>query len=124
MLTAGSIDITVVEKHGSGSNIGIHVPAVLVPAAMHLMPQVTVDDIRMEMGPEARQALALGAAVIGELERVPDGIFVDVMDDTDIVTIEKRAGKLHIYVDTPEETVKIEVPLRVVRQTLSALNAT
>jgi hypothetical protein len=27
-------------------------------------------------------------------------------------------------VDTPEETVKIEVPLRVVRQTLSALNAT
>jgi hypothetical protein len=46
------------------------------------------------------------------------------MDDTDIVTIEKRAGKLHIYVDTPEETVKIEVPLRVVRQTLSALNAT
>lgn len=123
VLTAGSIDINVIEKNDGGSAIGIHVPAALVPAAAHLMPRVTVDDIRMDMGPEARQALEIGFAVIGELERVPDGIFVDVMDGTDIVTIEKRDGKLLIYVDTPDETVKIDVPLRAVRQTLGALQA-
>lgn len=124
MMSAGSIDISVVEKRdGCGSDIGIHVPAALVPAAVHLMPQVTVDDIRMEMGPEAEQALRLAAAVIAELEHVPDGVFVDVMDATDVVTVEKRAGKLRIYVDTPDETVRVEVPLRAVRQTLNALNA-
>lgn len=123
VMTAGSIDISVVEKNGGGSSVGIHIPALLAPAAVHLMPEVTVDDIRMEMGPEARQALVLAGAVIGELEKLPDAVFVDVMDDTDIVTIEKRSGRLHIYVDTPDETVKIEVPLRAVRQTLKALEA-
>jgi hypothetical protein len=124
VLTPGSIDVTVVDKTGCGSNVGIHVPAILAPAAVRLMPSVTVDDIRMEMGPEGEQALKLAAAVMGELERVPDGVFVDIMDATDIVTIEKREGKLRIYVDTPEETVKVEVPIRAVRQTLSALHAT
>jgi len=121
VITPGSIDVTVTDKTGSGSNVGIHVPAILAPAAMHLMPDVTIDDIRMEMGPEAEQALELAAAVMGELERVPDGVFVEVMDRTDIVIIEKRAGKLHIYVDTPDETVRVEVPIRAVRQTLKAL---
>jgi len=122
--SSGSIDVNVVDKSGCGSNVGIHVPALLVPAAAHLMPQVTVDDLRMEMGPEAEQALASATAVMGELERMPDGVLVDVMDSTDIVTIEKRAGKLHVYVDTPDETVKLEIPVRAVRQTLKALQAT
>lgn len=123
VLTPGDIDVRVIDKTGGGSSVGIHVPALLVPAAVHLMPQVTVDDIRMEMGPEAEMALELAAAVLGELDNVPDGVFVDIMDRTDIVTIEKRAGKLLIYVDTPEETVKVEVPIRAVRQTLQALAA-
>lgn len=124
VITAGSIDIDVIEKTGAGSSVGIHVPAAVVPVAVHLMPQVTVDDIRMEMGPEALEALRIADAVMGELARVPDGVFVDVMDRTDIVRIEKRAGKLHIYVDSPTETVRVEVPIRAVRQTLAALRTT
>lgn len=124
VLTAGSIDIDVVEKHGGGSTVGIHMPAAIVPVAVHLMPSFKVDDIRTEMGPEARDALRIAAAVIGELERVPDAVLVEVMDDTDIVTVEKRDGGLHIYVDSPDETVRVQVPLRAVRQTLSALQAT
>jgi len=121
VLTPGDIDVRVIDKTGGGSSVGIHLPALLVPAAAHLMPHVTVDDIRAEMGPEGEQALKIAAVVLGELQRMPDGVLVEVMDRTDIVTIEKRDGNLRIFVDSPDETVQVEVPIRAARQTLKAL---
>ncbi|NNE43298.1 MAG: hypothetical protein HKN12_03745 [Gemmatimonadetes bacterium] len=118
----GMIDVEVVEKSGSGCSIGIHMPAMIVPVAMRLMPQVTVDDMCMGMDPEAQQAIAIAQEVAGELTRLPDGVFVEVMDREDFITIEKRNGKLLIFVDTPEERVNISVPVRMIEQTLRAFD--
>ena len=110
--STGMIDVEVLEKSPNGTSIGIHVPAMAVPAALHLMPHVTIDEVCMEMDGEARQALAILDEVADELTRVPDGVFVEVIDGGDYVTIEKTNGKIVIFVDTPQERVNISVPVR------------
>jgi hypothetical protein len=117
--TSGSIDVEVVERNGS--SVGIHVPATLVTTALHFIPECTVDGVRVEMDPEARQALRIAAAVAEELEDCPDGILVDVQDAQEVVTIEKKDGKIHVFVDSPDETVRCSVPIRTVRRAVERI---
>jgi hypothetical protein len=119
----GTIDVQVVEKGSGGTSVGLHVPAMIVPAALHLLPECTVDDIRVELDDEARQALRIAGAIMEKLEECPDGVFVDVQDATDVVTIEKRNGQIHVYVDTPDETVRCSMPIGTLRSTIGTVAA-
>ena len=124
MVTAGSIELEVHGKHGSGSHIGMTIPAGIIPIACHLMPSVVIDDIRLELDEEARYALRIVEAVMDELRGVPDGVFVEVMDGTDIVTIEKVDGNLKIFVDTPDETVRLSIPIGTISHVIRAIDFT
>lgn len=119
----GTIDVQVVEKGGGGTSLGLHVPAMIVPAALRLLPECTIDDIRVDLDDEARQALRIAGAVMEKLEECPDGVFVDVQDATDVVTIEKRNGQILVYVDTPDETVRCSMPIGTIRRTIGTVAA-
>ena len=117
----GTIDVRVVEKHPGGCNVGATVPAMMVPVAMHLIPAECHMQIDADLDEDTRMALDMARAVISQLGRCPDGIYVDVQSDRDIVTIEKRDGKFHIFVDTPDERIDLSVPVHTVSSVLSAI---
>lgn len=121
MWNSGMIHVQVHEKCGGGTSFGAHVPAAIVPVALQFAPDEVWDEIRSELGSEAPQAVPILRAALRELSRCPDGVLVDVQSRDEIVSIEKKRGAIEIYVDTPDEVVRISVPLGSVGTVLSRL---
>jgi hypothetical protein len=117
----GSIEFEVREKGLHGCRVSGSVPAMLVPAAVHLAPGCAMDDIRREIRCELGDGVEIVEAALRELARCPDGVLVDVRTATEVVKVEKRDGHLRVDVDTPSETVRAVVPLEVVRSFVSAI---
>jgi len=118
--TTGSIDVRVVEKGPDGTSVGVHIPAMVIPFALRCVPVCTIDEVRMEMDDEARQALRLASAVAARLASCPDGVFVDVQSREEVILIEKRSGQIVVFVDTPDETVRCSMPIRTLAKSLDA----
>ena len=118
---AGTIEFTVHEKGPDGCQIAGSVPAILVPAAIHLTPHSALEEIRRELRCEFGDAAQMARAALEELSRCPDGILVDIRTPTEVVTIEKRDGRIRVDVDTPDEKVQAAVPLQTMRSFLSAI---
>lgn len=114
---AGTFHLEVYEKHSDGASVGIHVPATAAHAVAFLLPRV----VEAQIPDEARQHLGVARAAMEALSRCPDGIFVDVESDQEIVLIEKRDGKILIHVDTPDEAVRASFPVRSVSSLLSVI---
>ena len=107
----GTIEFRVLEKHDGGVSVGGSIPAIIVPIAMHLAPHEILDEIHCELDGEAEWVLDVLQVSLEELSRIPDCVLVDVRSDDEIVTIEKRSGKLEVNVDTPDEVISISVPI-------------
>ncbi len=105
----GAVKVYVEEKKPGGERVRLWVPGVLAPVALKLIP---AEELRLP--PEARRWMPALRAAGEELERVEDFILVEVEDGGEHVRIEKRNGALIIDVVSPEETVHLSVPLRVV----------
>ena len=120
-LAFGSIEFDVREKGPNGCRVSGSVPAILVPAAVHLAPRCAMDDIRREIRAELGGGVEIIEAAFRELARCPDGVLVDVRTATEVVKVEKQNGRLRVHVDTPCETVRAVVPLDVVRSFVSAI---
>ena len=118
---AGTIEVRVVEKSRDGVAIGATIPAIAVPLALRLAPAGVMDEFRSELGSDGRWAMDVARAVAEELSAIPDGVLVDVRTRTEIVTVEKRDGKIELNVDTPGETVRASVPLRAVSALVDAI---
>jgi hypothetical protein len=116
----GRIEVQVLDKHGGGS-VGVNAPALLVPLAMHLAPDVVIDDMRCELGEEGEQALAIARAAVRELARCPDGILVDVRTRDEVIFVEKKGRAFLVHVDTPGETVHATIPLSAIGSVLDAI---
>lgn len=117
----GMIDVRVVEKQPGGCSVGIHVPGALVSVLARCTPRCAFAEIREEAGREAENALDICRVVLDELGRGGDGVYVDVRTAEELVTIEKRDGKLLLFVDTPDETVRCSLPIRVLASVISAI---
>ena len=104
---AGSIRVSVDGKKQGGEHVHIIVPAILVPAAMGMVPS-------KELGKHAKEIRpwlpAIRAACQG-LEKAPDAVLVEVIDPNEHVTITKRGGAIHIDVVDENENVHVTVPL-------------
>ena len=120
-LPFGSIEFDVREKGPHGCQVSGSVPAILVPAAMHLAPRCAMDDIRREIRAELGDGVEIFEVAIRELAKCPDGVLVDVRTATEVVKVEKQDGRLRVHVDTPCETVRAVVPLEAVRSFVSAI---
>jgi hypothetical protein len=118
---SGTIEVRVVDKTGEGCCVGAHVPAVVVPLALRLAPGHVLDEIRGELDEEAIMGLEIARAVLEELSRAPDGVLIDVRTRTELVAIEKRDGKLRVYVDTPDEVVQASIPLGTLKEVVRAI---
>ena len=118
---AGSIEFSVQEKHPGGCSISGKVPAILVPAALHLAPSCALEEARAEIRCELGDAFEIVRAAARELSRCPDGVLVEVRSACELVTVEKRNGRLEVHVDTPDEVVHAAVPLDTVRSFFAAI---
>lgn len=116
---AGSIEFEVHEK--GGTSIGGSIPASMIPVALHLAPAHVMDEVRCEVRGELGEHLDIVNAALKAISRCPDGVLVDVLSGDEIVRIEKREGRLEIFVDTPSETVRAGVPLHTVASVLSSI---
>jgi hypothetical protein len=74
---------------------------------MHLVP----DKHWRHATEESREALPILRAVVKELKKYPDAVFVEVVDSNEHVRIRTHDGKLQIDVDSPDEKVHVLCPL-------------
>ncbi|HUU14550.1 MAG TPA: hypothetical protein VM182_12735 [Terriglobia bacterium] len=116
---AGAVRIRVHEKKTDGENIRLIVPAAVVPLAMRLAPDKDLRKASKDVQPYL-PALKIAAE---ELAKCPDGPLVQVTSSKERVSIVKRGGSLEIDVDSPEETVHISFPLKMVHSVARRLEA-
>ena len=113
---SGSLEVSIQEKHGGG-NVHVRLPALLVPVTMAVVRLPFSGDCHSDCG------IPFGAVAgaLHVLSDCPDGILVDMQTSDEIVRIEKRAGRLVVYIDTPDETVNAAIPLGAARSALAAI---
>ncbi|HUG44870.1 MAG TPA: hypothetical protein VMN76_11590, partial [Acidobacteriota bacterium] len=95
----------------------IPVPMGLIRVGLALTPAQHLDKIRRELRPH-REILTIA---IGELVRAPDAVFVEVVDGSELVLIEKRGGNLYVTVHSDDEDVELKIPLHSVEEAVRAL---
>jgi hypothetical protein len=113
----GAAVVSIHEKKPDGVNLWLPVPVALVHAGVSFAP---ADEIR-EATRELDRWRPLVDAVLDELDRAPDAVFVEVKTPDEAVTVAKRHGRLVVDVDTHGETVHVSVPSDAVRTILDAL---
>lgn len=118
---SGVVAVEVLEKGDNGSSVEVKIPGALIPVAMHFIPECTIDDVRCEIGPEARAALDIARAALRSIGRAPDGVYVQVLSRDEIVRVEKKGGELRVFVDSPDEVVRVSIPIRVAGSVLDAI---
>lgn len=108
--------VSVEEKSEGGMNLFLPVPLALVPIAFELAPENELRELRLHLNDTG----PLVEAVLGELSNCPDVVLVEVHDGGETVLVEKRGDRLIVFVDTPSERVRLNIPLwgvsRIVRQ--------
>ncbi|HET9886978.1 MAG TPA: hypothetical protein VFR10_05650 [bacterium] len=113
---AGSLELSIHEKHGGG-HVGVRLPALVVPMAMavvHLPFTANChSDCDLSMG--------VVANVLRDLADCPDGVLVDMRTSGEVVFVEKREGRLVVKIDTADETVSAAIPLSTARAVLSVI---
>jgi hypothetical protein len=115
----GIIGVRVHEKKPDGTNLRLYVPAILVPAAMKIIPECELDRAALR----AREFLPAMRIAAEELERIPDGPLVEVDSPREHVRIVKSGGSLIVDVDDAHDTVHVSIPLRMVSQVARNLEA-
>ena len=110
----GFIAVKVQEKQADGTHLNLIVPAALVPATLHFVPRVNLQDA----GREIRPYLPIIDAAIPALEDCPDGILVEVKDPGEHVLIQKSGGSVVIDVNDHDDIVHVSVPLRAAQSSI------
>lgn len=116
---AGFIGVRIHEKKPDGTNLRLYVPAALVPLGMKLAPERELERAMSQ----AREFLPAMRIAAEQLERIPDGLLVEVSSPREHVLIVKSGGSLVVDVDDAGETVHVSVPLRMVRNLARDLEA-
>jgi hypothetical protein len=110
----GFIHVKVYEKQPDGTNLNLVFPAALVPATLKFVP----DNHLADASENLRPYLPIIDAAIPALEDCPDGVLVEVLDNSDHVLITKSGGSIVIDVNDADDTVHVSVPLRAARSSI------
>jgi len=110
----GAIRVSVDQKGRDGRSIHLVVPAALVSAGIHLVPDCQLREATPEMQDEMRQWAPVLRAAARELQSVPDGTLVQVQGPSEKVDIRLHRRTLIVHVDSEDETVRVTVPLGLV----------
>ena len=116
----GTLRVSIHEKKKDGVNLNLVVPAAAVPLGLLFVPHDNLQDAAREL----RSWLPVVEVAAEELARCPDGVFVEVHNSREHVTITKHRGALLVRVDNPNETVHVSFPLKIVAATARRIKAT
>lgn len=103
----GIVTVSVNQKADQGPDLFIPVPLALVSFALNFVPRQELGEAQRELeefGPVASELLI-------KLAECPDFTLVEVEDGPETVLITKERDRLIISVKTPDESVKVKVPL-------------
>jgi len=103
----GVIRVDVDEFRSGGSHVHMWVPAAAIPMAMHFVP----DKHWRHASEHVREAMPILHAVVKELRKYPDAVFVEIDDNNEHVRVRTTGGRIQIDVDAPDEKVHILCPL-------------
>ena len=119
LMNLGSIEVHVLEKSDDGAMVDVIIPAAIVPVVAGLGSMCSFHGC--DLDPETEAALDLASAAMVAMAKSPDGVYVDIRSEDEVVLISKRDGTLHVEVDTAEEAVRASIPLNAARTILSAI---
>jgi hypothetical protein len=115
----GTIRVEVDEHRPGGSHIHLWVPAAIVPAALHFVP----DDKFQQAASQAREALPILKAVAKGLEKYPNAEFVQVDSEDEHVGVSVRNGKLYVDVKDRDDEVHVAVPVSTIQDIVENIGA-
>lgn len=115
----GTIRVDVDEHREGGSHIHFWVPATVVPAALHFVP----DDKLQEAADRAHEALPLVEIVAEELEKYPNADFVQVDSENEHVKVSVHGGKIYVDVKDSNDDVHVAVPVATIEDVIENLDS-
>ncbi len=116
----GMMEIHILQRDG-GSSVDVSLPAAVVPAAAGMIRVCGAGEAECRIDAETREALRIAADVLSAMRHGPDGVLVDIRTRDEVVHVEKLGGSLQLHVDTPEELVRVKVPLGAARAALDLI---
>jgi len=115
----GTVRVDVDEHHDGGTHVHVWAPAAVVPMALHFVPDRNLQQVCQhseEWAPLARIAAH-------ELSRYPNTTFVEVEDGEQHVKVSTVGSKIQVDVDGPDENIHVAVPLVMIDDVISQLQA-
>lgn len=116
----GMMEVHVLERDG-GCSVDLSLPAAVIPAAAGVVRVCGAGETELHLDAESREALRMAADVLAAMRHGPDGVLVDIRTRDEVVLVEKRGGSLEVRVDTPDELVRLKVPLGAARAALDLI---
>lgn len=110
----GTVVVRVSAHHPSGSNVNLFLPAAPLPWILKLVPNTHFPQLPQE----ACALLPALVEAVQQLETTSDFVLAEVERIEERVHIEKRGRKLIVEVESPEESVYVEIPLRTIAQVM------
>ncbi len=115
----GFVHVSVDEASKDGTHLHLVVPAQLATIAAHFAPPKHFEGHQRELR-ALLPALKLSAL---ELAKLPDSVLVEVRDGDQHVLVSKAGDGLSVEEDSPQEHVKVWVPLRAIYDTADVLQS-
>jgi hypothetical protein len=113
----GSIEVKVRESGPDGVDLAFSIPATMVEAAIHMVP----DEVLWEASAEIDEWLPMLEVLQDEIRQLPDCELVHVESDDERVRVAKRRGKLIVEVEDGDDEVRVAVPIRFMSTAMSKL---
>jgi|SRR5215831_1796986 len=110
----GTIRVDVDEHRPGGSHVHFWVPAAMVPAAMHFVP----DEKLQEAASRAHEALPIVKIVAEQLEKYPNADFVQVDGEDQHVKVSVHSGKVYVDVQDHGDDVHVAVPISTIQDVI------
>ena len=125
MLAAGGVATVSFVERSEGISFYLPVPMAVISAtastAGFVSPMHAEDLVEIDGDLDLGEWEPFVDALFEGLEECPDVTFVEVIDHGDHVKVAKKGGKIRVEVQDPDISLKISVPIRPVRRTVTAL---
>jgi len=106
----GFVHVSVDEAAKNGTHLHLVLPAQLATIAAHFVPPDRLEGHLRELR-EVLPALQLSAQ---QLAKLPDSVLVEVRDGQEHVWVSKSGDGLSVEKESPQEHIKVWVPLRTI----------
>jgi hypothetical protein len=116
---AGFVTVKVHEKKPDGTHLRLYVPAVIGTAGIRVLPEDRLEHVARNF----KGFLPALRVAAEELDRLPDGPLVEVIDSRESVRVAKEGGALVVEVTSDKEDVYVAVPMRTIRRVVSSLES-